>query len=295
MSTSDRRLTRRTALRRCAQAASFAAVASQFQPLWAAPGSRGFRIGACDWSLGKRAELAAFDVAKTIGLDGVQVSMGSPRDDMQLRKPKIQKAYLETAKRTGVDIASLALDALNSVPLKSDPRAAVWLAESIDVCKALGITVVMPACFGPGELDMKKTKEIDRVVKVLKDVAPEAEKKKVIIGLENRLSAEDNMKIVERVGSPALQIYYDTGNSHYSGRDIYKEIRTLGKLICQIHVKDGGHLLGEGPIDFKRVRQALDQIGYRGWIIIEAAQPHGLIPDYTANRKFLRGIFPRRV
>jgi sugar phosphate isomerase/epimerase len=213
---------------------------------------------------------------------------------MQLRQPKMQKAYLQTVKKTGVEIASLALDALNSVPLKSDPRAAVWLAESLDVCKALGITVVMPACFGPGELDMKNTKEIDRVVKVLKDVAPKAEKKKVIIGLEDRLSAEDNLKIVQRVGSPALQVYYDTGNSHYSGRDIYKEIRTLGKLVCEVHVKDGRHMLGQGPIDFRKVRKALDDVGYSGWIVIEAARPRGVIPDYTANRKFLKGIFPRR-
>ena len=294
MNISDQKLTRRTALCRCARAAAFAAVASNLRPLFAGPKSRWFKIGACDWSLGKGSDLAAFDVARQIGLDGVQVSMGTAKNDMQLRRPQMQKAYLKAAEKTGVEIASLALGELNRVPLKSDPRAAVWLAQSIDVCEALGLKISMPACFGPGELDMKNTREIDHLVEVLKDVAPKAEKKKVIIGLEDRLSAEDNLKIIERVGSPALQVYYDTGNSHDMGRNIYKEIRTLGKLICEFHAKDGRHMLGQGPIDFRKVRKAIDEIGYSGWIVIEAARPRGVIPDYTAHCKFLKGIFPRR-
>jgi sugar phosphate isomerase/epimerase len=153
----------------------------------------------------------------------------------------------------------------------------------------------MPAFFGSGALDMNNTKEIDHVIEILKGIALNAEKKKVIIGLENTLSAADNLKIVQRVGSPAVQVYYDTGNSHYAGRDIYQEIRTLGKLICEVHVKDGRNMLGEGPIDFGKVRQALDEIGYSGWIVIEAAAPRGVIPDYTTDCKFLKGIFPRQV
>ncbi|MHC4178020.1 MAG: sugar phosphate isomerase/epimerase family protein [Planctomycetota bacterium] len=295
MSVSGQRITRRTALCHCAQAASFAAVASNLRPLLAAPKSRWFKIAACDWSLGKGADLAAFDVAKEIGLDGVQVSLGSTEDDMHLHKPKMQKAYLRKAKQTGVEMASLALGELNRVPLKSDPRAAKWLAASVDVCAALGMTVIMPAFFGKGALDMDNATEIGHVVKILKEIAPAAEKRKVIIGLENTLSAEDNIKIVDRVGSPAVQVYYDTGNSYYKDRDIYKEIRTLGKLMCELHVKDGRNVLGQGPIDFKKVRKAVDEIGYSGWIVLESARPGGVIPSYTAQCKFLKGIFPRRV
>ncbi len=125
-------------------------------------------------------------------------------------------------------------------------------------------------------------------------MAPKAQKQGIIIGLENYLSAEDNMKIIDRVGSPAIQVYYDVGNSTDKGRDILKEIRTLGKLICECHAKDGPHMLGRGRIDFQAVRKAMDDVDYRGWIIIEAARPNGLIPDYTAHGKFLRGIFPPR-
>jgi L-ribulose-5-phosphate 3-epimerase len=281
-------------LRHVTETAAFAAGISAFGPLLAAPKTRGFKIGACDWSLGKRGYPAAFDVAKQIGLDGVQIDMGNIQNDMRLRKPEFQKEYREAAGRTGLEIASLAITQLNEVPLKSDPRAAQWLADSVDVCKALGLPVVMVACFAKGDLDMKRATEIDRVVKVLKDVAPKAEKQGVAIGLENYLSAEDNKTIIDRVGSSAVKVYYDVGNSTDKGRDVVKEIRTLGKLICEFHAKDGNHMLGQGRIDFKQVRRAMDDVGYRGWIQIEAAHPHGLLPDYTADCKYLKGIFPAR-
>jgi L-ribulose-5-phosphate 3-epimerase len=295
MKPTSSKMTRRALLVRSAQATAFAAAAGCLEPLLAAPQSRTFKIGACDWSLGKRCDPAAFDVAKTIGLDGVQVEMGTVGNDMQLRRPEVQQRYRDAAKRTGLAIASLAIGEMNGVPLKRDPRAARWLAESVDVCTALGLTVTMPACFSAGDLDMSKTAEIDHLVGVLKDVAPKAEKQGVVIGIEDYLSAADNMRIIDRVGSPAVKVYYDVGNSTDKGRDVLKEIRQLGKLICELHAKDGHYMLGQGRIDFRQVREALDDINYSGWIQLEAAAPHGLIADYTADRKYLKSIFPSRV
>jgi sugar phosphate isomerase/epimerase len=113
------------------------------------------------------------------------------------------------------------------------------------------------------------------------------------LGIEDYLSAEDNIKILDRVASPAMKVYYDVGNSTDKGRDVTKEIRLLGSRICEFHAKDGRFMLGQGRIDFKAVRKAMDDIQYSGWIQIEAAAPHGLLPDYQADRKFLKEIFPR--
>jgi len=292
MTTHHGKLTRRTVLSRAAGAAAALAV-SGVGPLMAASKPRWFKIGACEWNLGK-ADPSSFDVAKEIGLDGVQVNMGSLGNDMHLRKPDVQKAYLEAARRTGLQIGSLAIGEMNSVPLKSDPRAEKWLDDSIDVAKALGITLVMPACFGNGELDMGKTAEIDHLVGVLRGACAKAEKAGITIGLESYLSAENTLRILDRVGSPAMKMYYDVGNSTDKGYDILKEIRLMGDRICEFHAKDDGFLLGQGRIDFHKVRQAIDDIGYSGWIQIEAAQPHGLIEDYRAQYKYLRDIFPER-
>jgi L-ribulose-5-phosphate 3-epimerase len=284
---------RRTVLVRGAQWAVAALAAGPMQPLWAAAGSRWFKIGACEWNLGK-GDPSSLDVAKKIGLDGVQINMGSAANDMHLRNPEVQKAYLEAMKRTGLGVGSLAMGELNNIPLKSDPRAAAWLEDAIDVCKAMNIPIVMPACFSKGDLDMAKTDEIDQLVKVLKSASAKAEKAGITIGLENYLSAKDNLKILDRVGSPALSVYYDVGNPTDKGYDVYEEIPLLGKRICEFHFKDANFMLGQGRIDFAKVRKAIDAIQYSGWIQIEAAAPHGLIADYRAHYKFIRSHFPQR-
>jgi L-ribulose-5-phosphate 3-epimerase len=261
----------------------------------APPPKRGFRIGACDWCLG-RGDPSVFEVARQIGLDGVQVNMGGDGDGLKLRRGEVQKAYAETAKASGLQIASLAMGELNSVPLMSEPRAAIWLLDSIETARALGVQVILLAFFGRGELRIGDTANVDRVVGVFKEAAPRAEKAGVVLGFENYMSAEDNVRILDRVGSPALQVYYDVGNSTDKGYDILKEIRFLGsKRICELHAKDAGHLLGKGRIDFRKVREAADAIDLRCWIQIEAAAPNGLVPDYKANLEYLRGLFPREI
>ncbi|MBI5686366.1 MAG: sugar phosphate isomerase/epimerase [Verrucomicrobia bacterium] len=291
MNSTSRRLTRRELLTR---AAAFAA-ASPLAPLFAAPEKRQFKIGACDWSIGKMGTPAAFEVAKEIGLDGVQVSLGNLANNMHLRQAEVQQQYKDAAKATGVEIASLAIGEMNSIPYKSDPRTIEWVSDSVDVLKALGVKVVLLAFFSKGDLCDDKP-GTDEVVKRLKAVAPKAEKAGVILAIESWLSAEAHMDIIQRVGSPAVQVYYDVCNSNDRGYDIYKEIRWLGtKHICEFHAKENGALLGQGKVDFQKVRQAMDDIGYRGWMQIEGAVPKGgkMLESYQANLKFLRGIFPK--
>ena len=285
-------LSRREMIGRSARAAAGLALLAQAAPLWAAPEKRRFKVGACDWSIGKMCDPAAFEVAKEIGLDGVQVSLGTAANDTHLRKPEVQHQYKEAASKTGLAVASLAIGELNNVPYKSDQRTVEWVSDSIDVCKALGARVVLLAFFSKGDLRGDKA-GVDEVVRRLKAVAGKAEKTGVILGIESWLTAEEHLGILERVGSPAVQVYYDVCNSSDVGCDIYKEIRALGnKRICEFHAKENGALLGQGKVDFKRVRAALDDIAYRGWIQIEGAVPPGqqMLESYQANCKFMRGI-----
>jgi L-ribulose-5-phosphate 3-epimerase len=248
---------------------------------------KGFKIGVCDWSVGKSSNTGSFAIAKKLGIDGVQVSFRE-----HLTRPEAQKAFLDAAKASQVEIASLCLIDANYVPYKSDPRAEKWLDDSIDVCKGLGVSVVLLPCFEKGEL-LGDHKGIDEVVRRLKKVAPKAEDAGVIIGLETYLSAWETKGIIDRVGSPAFQMYYDVGNSHTQGYDIYEEIRWLGnKRICGFHAKDYKFIFGKGKINFPAVRLAMDDIGYRGWVHIEGAQPLGMWESYKQDARYLRSVFP---
>lgn len=287
-------ISRRTALRRAAVIASLLGVSPQLARLIAAPEQRRFKIGACDWSIRAQATPTAFDVAKEIGLDGVQVSLGTAGDNLHLRQPEVQAAYREAAARTGLAIASLAIGELNSIPYKSDPRTIEWVSDSIDVCRALGRKVVLLAFFHNNDLRNDKS-GTDETVRRLKDIAPKAEKAGVTLGIESWLSATEHMDIIERVGSPAVKVYYDVANSEKMGYDIYSEIRWLGKQgqICELHMKENGSLLGEGRVDFNQVHAAVEDIGYTGWMQIEGALPSGgeLVPGYRKNLALLRSLF----
>jgi len=256
---------------------------------------RGFKLAVCDWTIRKTADPASLEVAKRIGLDGVQVDFGRGEDTLPLFDTDLQRRFLDEARKQDMQIASLAMGVLNSVPYKSDPRAEQWVAEGIDVCKALGVNVVLLAFFGNGDLRNDK-KGTDVVVERLKRVAPKAEKAGVFLAIESWLSAEEHLAIIERVGSPAVKVYYDVANSHKAGYDIFKEIRVLGKHICEFHAKDNDDLYGKGSIDFEQVREAMDDIGYRGWIVMEGTKmPLGVEESCRYDAQYLRGIFPPKV
>ncbi len=291
---SHRGCSRRSFATGLAQAGVAATLWPSLAPLLAAPASRGFKIGACDWSLGRTADVRAFDVAREIGLDGVQVSLGTAANDMSLRTPEVQAGYRDAAQRSGVAIASLAIGELNNVPFKSDPRTVAWVRGSVDAARALEQRVVLIAFFAQGDLKGDRP-GTDEVVRRFKEIAPHAERQGVILGIESWLSAEEHMDIIDRVGSKSVQVYYDVANSEKMGYDIYREIRWLGRkgVICEFHMKENGALLGQGRVDFAKVRTAIEEIGYTGWMQIEGAVPSGgeLVRSYVANRKLLRGLF----
>jgi L-ribulose-5-phosphate 3-epimerase len=286
-------LSRRAMLMRSLAGLAGVATAGTLTPPSAAAPARRFHIGACDWSIGRLGDPGAFEVAKAIGLDGLQVSLGTESNGMHLRRPEVQDRYRAITRSTGLVIGSLAIGELNSIPYKSDPRTVEWVRDSIAVCQTMGCRVVLLAFFGNGDLKDDKP-GTDEVVRRLREVAPIAEKAGVILGIESWLSAEEHVAIIDRVGSRAVQVYYDVANSEKMGYDIYREIRWLGRqnLICEFHAKENGFLLGEGRVDFQKVRAALDDIGYAGWVQIEGAIPNGaeMLPSYRHNQAFLRRL-----
>ncbi|GAB4042566.1 sugar phosphate isomerase/epimerase family protein [Spirosoma jeollabukense] len=252
-----------------------------------------FKIGACDWSIGPAGDINSFAVAKKIGLDGVQVSLNTKADHEHLRRPDVQQAFKEAAQRAGVSIGGLAIGLLNEIPYKSDPRTDQWVQDSVEVASALGVKNILLAFFSNNDLrgDPKGTQV---VIDKLKAVAPNAQKAGVVLGIESWLSAPEQLAILDAVASPAVQIYYDVCNSTVGGYDIFKEIRELGKdRICEIHLKENDFLLGHGKVDLVKVRQALDDIGYSGWLHMEGAVPKGkpLLDSYIENNKTVRSLF----
>lgn len=253
-----------------------------------------FRVGVTDWNLKLENKPAAVALAKRLGFDGVQVSLGKGADRLPLADPALQREYLAESRRVGLPLASVCLEILHVNGLKSDPLAPRWVADAIPIAKALGVSVILLPFFGKQALETPA--EMDYVGDALRDLAPAAEKAGVILGLEDTISARDNARIMERSKSPAVLTYYDVGNSTRKGFDVVEEIRWLGAArICEVHLKDNPHFLGKGTIDFPAVVAALATIGFDKWAQLETDAPTGSIAnDMAANLAYIRGVMARR-
>lgn len=246
------------------------------------------KIGVTDWNLKKTGDLDAVALAKSLGFDGVQVSLGRKPVDgkLPLDNAGVQSQYVARGREQNIALAGTCLDILHVNYLKNDKLGQRWVADGIPITKNLNAGVMLLPFFGKGALETAQEREY--VGDVLKEIAGPAERAGVLLGLEDTISAEDNVRIMERTKSPAVRVYYDVGNSNRNGFDVVKEIRWLGKdRICQIHLKDQTYI-GEGPIDFAAVMKAITDIGYTGFANLETSAPSGSVEDDM--RRNLRAV-----
>lgn len=266
--------------------------ASLAAPALAAARKPRFKLGVTDWNLRLAGKIEAVAVAKKLGFEGVEVSLGRKvvGDKLPMDNADLQQQYLAAAREHGIAIAGTCLDVLHVNYLKSDKLGQRWIAEGIPITKKLNARVMLMPFFGNGAL--KTREEMDYVGDVLKELAPEAVKAGVLLGLEDTISAEDNVRIMERSKSPAVQTYYDVGNSTSNGFDPVKEIRWLGKSrICQIHLKDNPGYMGEGKIDFPAVLKAMADIGFDGFANLETSSPSKDVEaDMRRNAAYIRKL-----
>lgn len=254
------------------------------------------RVGMTDWNLGKRGDVTKVALARQIGLDGIQVSLTFPTDDSpHLRDPKTQAAFKQAALENGIQICSLAIGSpgKSRMPLHTNPAAAILLVEAVDVARSIGTNNILLPILGDSHINMQNQQEVDTFVAMMKEVARYAEKAGVVVALEDWISAEDNIRLLDAIGSDFVAVYYDARNIKSRLHDPYGEPKRLGKRIHQIHVKNGAKLMSDSDIlDWPRLAQEYYEIGYRGWYVLETGAPSkDLIADTRANLEYVRKTF----
>ena len=130
-----------------------AVLAASGLPAFAAKSGVKFKVGVTDWNLRQEGKIEAIALARELGFDGVQVSIGKGTDKLPLSDPALQKIYLDESKRVGLPVESLCLEILHRNYLKSDPLGQRWVADSIPIAKAMGVRVVLLPFFGKGALE----------------------------------------------------------------------------------------------------------------------------------------------
>ncbi|MBI1387238.1 MAG: TIM barrel protein [bacterium] len=291
------------------------AAASVAQTLTQAAGDE-FKIGMCDWNLGGSCKPELFPRAKEANLKGVQVSVGTNPENIPLREKSVREEYLKMCEENGLKVCSVAAGSiLNEIPLKSEPESAVYVIDAVEAAAALGADNILIAFFGDGDLMLRDARErtrnisegkykefeldsqaVERVVAVMKQIAPRAKDHGVYLGLENTITAKQNMEIIDRIGSDMVKVFYDVGNSTGNGYNVPEELRMLGNdMICEIHLKDWKTPYfpsGEGMVDFAAIAQACKDIGYDKWYVLETSgRDKKFIEDTHDNIEFARKLF----
>jgi hexulose-6-phosphate isomerase len=126
---------------------------------------------------------------------------------------------------------------------------------------------------------------MDRARASVAKLIPIAEETQVVIALENVwnnfcVKPSQFKWLVASFGSPWVKAYFDVGNHVKYITPPEQWIRDLGPLVAKVHIKD--YLLapdnksgnwarvGEGSVDWPAVRQALEDVGYNGWLTDES-------------------------
>lgn len=124
---------------------------------------------------------------------------------------------------------------------------------------------------------------IDSIIRVLEEITPYAERRGVLVCLENHANnnletIEDYETIFSTVDSPNVGLCFDTGHFEASGIELNEVADRLHERVVHIHVKETARFgeknfvkFGEGVTDNSALLEKMDEYGYRGYVTVELA------------------------
>lgn len=260
-----------------------------------------YKVAVVDLMILKRQKLGAFQLAKEICADGVEVDMGGLGDretfDNQLANDSIRKVFLNKAKELNLEIPSMGMTGFFAQSFAERPTAVKAVTDCINTMKQMGVKIGFLPMGVKGDL-VKYPELRPAIVARLKEVGKIAEKAGVVIGIETALDAKGELQLLKDVGSPAIKSYFNFENAIRNGRDLSNELRVLGKnYIVQIHCTndDGVWLQNDPKINMEQVKATLDKMGWTGWLVIErsrdAKDPRNVKWNFSANTTYVKSIF----
>ena len=246
------------------------------------------------------------ELAKDAGFDGVEVNFALEGEFSAESKPEEIVELRKTAERIGISISGVCSFLFWPYALTSnDParrKKGIELAtQMIEAARLLGIQnllVVPGAVYAPWVEGFEPTPNDvceQRAKEGVRQLVPLAEKAGVSINIENifmngfLFSPQEMNAFVDSFNSKHVQVHFDTGNiMQYQFPEHW--VPVLGKRIKNIHFKEWDkrtqefnlhnfRTLLDGTTNWPGVIEALDQIGYRGYLTFEYFHPFQHFPE----------------
>jgi len=269
--------------------------------LFAAGKQHRYKVAVIDLMILKRQKISAIPLAKEIGADGLELDMGGLGNretfESKLADPAVRDQFLQQAKVLNIEICSLAMTGFYAQSFATRPTYQKMIQDCLDTAKAMKVKVVFLPLGVRGDL-VKYPELRAPIVERLKIAGNMAAKAGVVIGIETALDAGAELVLLQDIGSKAVKSYFNFSNALKNGRDLHQELRILGKKhIIQIHCTnvDGVWLQNDPKINLKEVKRTLDDMGWKGWLVVErsrdATMPTAVKQNFSANTAYLKSIF----
>jgi D-psicose/D-tagatose/L-ribulose 3-epimerase len=236
---------------------------------------------------------------KKAGFDGVEI----PVFEGDVAHYKRVRQELDTL---GLGCTTVTVVGPDANPISPDPKirkAAVdRLAWAIEINHVLGSQRLCGPFHSPlavfsglGPTDDEKKWAAD----TLRDTAVIAQKADVTLCIEylNRFecyfltTAADARKLVHAVNHPSFRTMYDTFHAHIEEKNPSPAIKTVADVMAHVHISENDRgTPGTGQVRWDENFKALREVGYDGWLVIEAFGR--ALPDLAAATRVWRDLFP---
>lgn len=242
--------------------------------------------------------LPVLERLKQIGYDGVEL----PIFDLDQAQWALWARRLDDL---GLQRTANTVIAAEHNPLSPEPvvREAAYqhMRQVIDCCAVVGSSVLcgphqvaLGVFTGRGATD----EERQRCVEHLRRIAEYAAEAGVVLAEEvvNRFelyhlnTLDQAIACIDEVDHPNCRIHLDTFHAHIEEKDPAAAIRRAGSRIAHVHISENDRgVPGTGSVAWDSTFAALHDIGYDGWLTVEAFG--NSLPNLAAATKIWRKLF----
>ncbi|HUX87435.1 MAG TPA: sugar phosphate isomerase/epimerase family protein [Chloroflexota bacterium] len=254
------------------------------------------RIGIRTSTLRQEA-LDALQTAGQLGFDGIELVVLD--NDLIRRWQTVDGAadIRAASDRNRCAVCALSCGTYRAVNF-GEPEPAVrrvgetFVGNCLRACRQLGGSAILLPHFDWVNLDVSPERE-QWYIESLRRCVPVAEETGVTIAIETSFTTTQLKRIVDGVGSPLVGSYHDFANTLRLPDGPVASLRSLGAGVVRIHLKDasaeGTNVpLGTGRVDWSACRQAIEDVGYDDWFVLETPPGDDPVAEARKNLAFSR-------
>ena len=262
-----------------------------------------YQVGVCDWMVLKRQKLGAFELAKQLGCDGIELDMGSlgQREafDNKLRDDLEAAHFKRVADSLGVKVGAVAMSGFYAQDLSKKDTYLSLVGDCFDTMDKMGgVRVAFLPLGGCGNDWTTDKQKRSIIVRRLHEIGEAAKLRGKVVGIDTPLDAAGNLRLLKEIKSQGIAIFYKFQTIIEHGWDIGKDLQKLGaRNICAIHATntDSLWLRNDPAINMPAIRQVLDKMGWSGWLFVERSRDVKMVRNvkmnYGSNVRYLKETF----